>query len=98
MLPVLFVVCGILSNRFQQRTVLNYRNLIRFRTGLVCFMGGRFMVMNEREPAMAEAAVGGRPPVQNMEQFSGGNRTDAADFFESGPGKSPQRRPAISRK
>ena len=42
------------------------------------------MVMDEGEAAVAEPAVSRAAARQDMEQFSGGNRTDAADFFESG--------------
>ena len=81
---MLFVCMWNIIQSVSTKDSLNYRNLIRFRTGFAGFMGGRFMVMNELETAVAEPAVGGTAARQNMEQFSGGNRTDAADFFESG--------------
>ena len=47
-------------------------------------MGGRFVVMNEREAAVAEPAVGWTAARQDMEQFRGRHRADFADFFEPG--------------
>ena len=57
-------------------------------------MISRFVVMDEGEATVAEPSIRRAASGQDMEQFGGGYRADAADFFEPGQenhgGRGPQ--------